>query len=356
MNAEDMFKKAVALGADTIHFVPNALPMVRIRGKIMPLSEYAILTHDEIHSILELLCNDQQMQVLETEGVLNFGYSIPNVGRFRVNVVKQRGTYALVIKVYKLQFPSRESLGIPKQVYEKLLNSSGLFLVTGPSGSGKSTTLAALVKHIVENKHVHIMTIESPIEYLFKHEKGIVVQRDVGTDCQSIEEGLYSVMLNDPDVVMISSIEDDKALDMALRIAEAGKLVIAGYVTQNALTALERMMLSSSQSSSSLRRLQLANTLVGILSQQLLPKKDKDEQVMICELLLTNAAIKAHLSTNQLFEIHNSLIAGRKQGMISMDADLFDKYSQDLIHREVMYHYCHDADYIRRLENSKSRV
>lgn len=352
MTAEQLIKDAVSLSATHVHLVSNSRPMARVHGQMIPFSQYEIMDQNDLDTLLMGICSKEQYKKLEAVGELNFGYSIASVGRFRINVLKQRGTFAISIRVHKITIPSNEELNIPNQVFEVLSNQTGLFLVTGPSGSGKSTTIAAILRHLLSKKSLHVITVESPIEYLLKHDLGIVLQRDVGIDCQSISQGLEGAMLHDPDVVMISEVEDDLTLDLALKIAESGKLVIAGYATKNTITALERMLLSEHEA---IRRHQLASTLLGILSQQLIPKLNSSQEVLVCELLLANPAIKMHIQSNQLFEIQNSLLAGRKQGMIAMDAHLFEKYETGEIDLDSLFRFCQDSDYIRRLEKTKEQ-
>lgn len=350
MTAEGLIKEAVGLGATHIHLVSHSRPMARVHGHMMPLPSHDLMVHSDLNELLISICSKEQYEALETVGELNFGYSIPSVGRFRINVLKQRGTYAISIRIHKILIPDQEVLDIPKQVFDALANQTGLFLVTGQSGSGKSTTIAAILRHILNEKSVHVITVESPIEYLLKHDQGIVLQRDVGIDCQSIAQGLEGAMLHDPDVVMISEIEDDHTLDLALKLAESGKLVVAGYATKNAITALERMLLSEHEA---IRRHQLSSSLLGILAQQLVPKSHSKEDILVCELLLVNSAIRMHIQSNQLSEIQNSLVAGRKQGMIAMDAHLFERYEKSQIDVDTLYQFCQDKEYIRRLEKSK---
>lgn len=342
-----IINQAVAEGADHIHLVVNAKPMIRYKTKIRSF-DMEPLTALDLKSFVEMYTPDDSMELLEKKGEVNYAYAITDVGRFRINVLKQRGTYSVSIRVHKLELPQANSLSIPDKTYEIIKQKSGLFLVAGPSGSGKSTTLATLAKFILSQESVQLITVESPIEYLLKHDKGIILQREVGIDCSDIYTGLLSASLHDPDVLIISEISDDATMDLALKIAESGKLVIAGYTARNSIASLERMMLTD-PIRMALRQYQLASNLTGILAQQLIETCGVGEIVMVPELLIVNDAIRTHIRGNQLSEIQNSLISGRKQGMISMDMSLFTLYTQGFLDYDKLMQYSIDHDYTRRL-------
>lgn len=347
-----LIRNAVENGATNIHIAPGAQPLIRINGKIRQMEDEQILLHDNVLSILKELCTEVQLETLNQNGELYFGYSIPEVGRFRVNVIKQRGSFSLSIRILKLVIPDKSELGLPEHLYELLEKGQGLFLVSGASGSGKSTTIASLIQHINSTKRVHIMTIEAPIEYLFKHDRSIVIQRDVGTDCADFYEGLSSAMLHDPDVIMISEINSERMQDLALKLAEAGKLVIAGYSGVNAISALGSFLFSEQTERKQIRKHKLASVLLGIISQQLVPSKDQDNRILGYELLLMNNVVKSNIISDNLTEIQNTLIAGRRQGMVSMDASLYEMYSNGVITKDTLYRFCTDAELVKRLEKS----
>ncbi len=353
MEIDVIIRQAVAEGADNIHFVTNATPMMRVKGKMKAIGE-DLLKPETVESILTVICDSSQLESLASSGELNFGYAITGVGRFRINVLKQRGSYAVSVRIHKLIVPPTHLLGIPRHLIDVLKQRKGLFLVTGPSGCGKSTTMAALLNNWLSGEPQHVITVESPIEYLLRHDQGIVLQRDVGIDCADIHSGLKGAALHDPDVIMLSEIPDEQTLNLALKLAEAGKCVIAGYQASSAIGALERLLVAD-PSREALRKHQLTSALTGVLAQRLVPRKDADDRVLACELLLINPAIKTHLQHDQLAEIQNSLIAGRKQGMVSLDASLFKLYEEALISRETLMEHAVDKEYIRRLENTYQR-
>jgi len=348
-------KAAIEQNASDIHIAPNAKPMLRINGVLQVFEDSNVLTHEDVDESVKTLCDDNQLESLNRTGELNFSFSIPDYGRFRVNIVKQRGTYSISIRILKLIIPTKETLGLPSVLFEMASHNRGLMIVCGASGSGRSTTMAAILQHLNETKKFNIITVESPIEYLFKHNQSLLVQRDVGTDCDSIYEGVKSIMRHDPDVVMISDISDESVMELALQIAESGRLVIAGLSSINAVTSIESIIASALPARIENRKLKLASNLLAIIAQQLVPSKRDDTRLLVYELLLPNAAIRSHILTGTFTELRNTLNVGKKQGMLSMDADLIDKYYAGEITQETLYKFCLDTEYVKRLEKSGIR-
>ncbi len=352
MRHEYLIKAAIERNASDIHIAPNAKPMLRINGVLQEFEDSEVLTHEDITNGVENLCDDNQLDALNRSGEQNFSFSIPDYGRFRVNIVKQRGTYSISIRILKLVIPTKETLGLPSVIFELASQKRGLMIVCGASGSGRSTTMAAILQHLNETQKFNIITVESPIEYLFKHDQSLLVQRDVGTDCDSIYEGVKSIMRHDPDVVMISDISDESVMELALQIAESGKLVIAGLSSINAVTSIETIIASAMPARIENRKLKLASNLLAIIAQQLVPSKQDDTRLLVYELLLPNAAIRSHILSSTFTELRNTLNVGKKQGMLSMDANLFDKFQANDISHETLYKFCLDTEYVKRLEKN----
>lgn len=352
---EEMIREAILKNASDIHIAPKARPMLRVNGRLTTFDDIDVLSSDAIDEMIAQLCEPNQIEALQISGETNFSFSIPDSGRFRVSVIKQRGTFSISIRLFKLTVPSKETLGLPDVIFDLIESGRGLLVVSGASGSGRSTTMAALLSHLNENKALNIITVESPIEYLFKHDKSLILQRDVGSDCHSLYEGLISAQKHDPDVVMISDISDEKVLELAVQLAESGKLVIAGLPSMNTVTTIEAMISSSKPERLESRKHKLAGNILAIISQQLVPSNKSQDRLLIYELLLPNAAIRSHIITNTLVELKNTLIVGKKQGMISMDAHLFERYVAGDITQEVLYKYGQDLEFIKRLERNMSR-
>ncbi len=356
MDHLDLIKKAIELNASDIHVAPNAKPMLRINGTLHSIKEADVLTHEMIYENVKELCDEAQLLRLNDKGEVNFSFSITELGRFRVNIVKQRGTYSISIRILKLTIPSKEILGLPDIIFDLTKHGRGLLLVSGASGSGRSTTMAALVQALNENHKLNIITVESPIEYLFKHGDSLVLQRDVGTDCDSIYEGVRSIMRHDPDVVMISDISEEPVIELALQIAESGKLVIAGLPSINAVTSIETLIASAKPERIESRKLKLSSNLLAIVAQQLVPSKHDEHRVLCYELLLPNAAIRAHIMASSFMELRNTLIIGKKQGMVSMDTNLYEKFVAGEISKDALYKYCQDIEFIKRIEKSANKA
>ena len=355
MRREDLIKAAIELNASDIHIAPSARPMLRVNGMLQPITGSQVSSNESITEAVRDLCDDAQMKNLEATGELNFSFSVTEIGRFRVNIVKQRGTYSISIRILKLIIPSKESLGLPDSIFEIAEQGQGLLLVSGASGSGRSTTMAAIVQHLNEHHKLNIITVESPIEYLFKHGQSIVLQRDVGTDTVSLYEGVRSIMRHDPDVVVISDIGDDRITELALQIAESGKLVIAGLSSINSVTTIESLVASAKQERVVNRKLKLSHNLLGVISQRLVPGKHEDNRILVYELLLPNAATRTHIMSDALQELRNTLIVGKKQGMVNLDTNLFEKYIAGDISKETLYKYAQDIDYVKRMEKSANK-
>lgn len=329
--------------------------MLRINGVLQVFEDSKVLTPEDVFEDVKILCDENQIDALHSTGELNFSFSIPERGRFRVNIVKQRGTYSISIRILKLHIPSKETLGLPSVLFDLASQCRGLMIVCGAAGSGRSTTMAAILQHLNETQKFNIITIESPIEFLFKHNQSLVVQRDVGTDCDSIYEGVKSIMRHDPDVVMISDISDESVMELALQIAESGKLVIAGMSSINAVTSIESIIASALPARVESRKLKLSSNLLAIIAQQLVPSERDDTRLLVYELLLPNAAIRSHIMSGTFTELRNTLNVGKKQGMLSMDANLLDRYWAAEISKETLYKFCLDMEYVKRHEKHTVR-
>lgn len=351
MRHEDFIKKAIELNASDIHLAPFSQAMLRVNGSLL-CPEEEVLSNDQVFEAVRELCNEEQFEKLSKYGEISFSISMAEFGRFRVNIIKQRGSYSVSIRLLKMNIPQREILNLPEALYDIVNQKRGLLIVSGAAGSGRSTTMASLIQFLNEHQKMNIITIESPIEYLFKHNQSIVVQRDVGIDCDTLYDGVKSIMRHDPDVVMISDISDDSVLEAALQIAESGKLVIGGFASINAVTSVEAIVASANPDKVLSRKLKLASNLIGIFSQQLVPGIQDHQRILTYELLLSNSAIKSQISSGLYNEIRNTLTVSRKQGMMSMDLNLFERFQQGFITHETLYKYGQDLEYIKRLEKN----
>ena len=337
-------------GASDIHLVPGARPSLRINGKVKTLETHDACLYDDIQCFIDDIIPKHYVQKLEEVGEISFSYSQYELGRFRVNVVRQRGTLSMAIRILRLKIPELSELGLPEAFIKRMDLGRGLLIVSGPSGSGKSTTIASMIEAINQSQALHIITVEEPIEYLYRHQQSIILQREVGADCPKMLDGVLSAFNHDPDVLVISNLRDETVIDYALQVAESGKLVIAGMNAVNTRTALEKLISGARPEHMSSRKYKVSSTLQGILSQKLVPHISEEKRILSYELLLPNAAIKSYIYDNRWDDLPNALISGKKEGMCYMDHSLFNLFNACEITREVMLKYAHDLDYIKRLE------
>ena len=350
MDFESLLNGALLEGASDIHLVPNAVPTYRISGNIKVVKGFGSCGFEEIQAIVDDILPKHFTKQLEEIGEVSFSYSRFDLGRFRVNIVRQRGTLSMAIRVLKFEVPTFEELGLPSAFVKRLDWGRGLLIVSGPSGSGKSTTIAALLHEINMKNALHIMTVESPIEYLYRHGKSTILQREVGVDCPTMADGVISAFHHDPDILVISNLRDETVIDYALQVAESGKLVIAGMNAVNTRTALEKLISGARPEQIASRKYKVSTTLLGILSQKLVPHIGDEKRILSYELLLPNSTIKMYIDENRWEELPTAIISGQREGMKYMDHSLFSLYQKGEISREVMLKFAHDPDYLKRLE------
>lgn len=282
----EMLKAMVQARASDIHLQAGAPPVIRVDGKLKPFGNRP-LTPKDLEAIAKALLTPEQWEEVEYRKELDFAYTIPGVARFRCNLLRQRGSFGLVMRVVSEVIPSFEALGLPREVMEGLAaKERGLILVTGPTGSGKSTTLAALIDHINLHYAKNIITIEDPIEFLHKHKKSLVVQREVGLDTDSFYSGLKYAMRQDPDVILIGEMRDKETVEAALMAAQTGHLVLSTLHTLDAARTINRIIEFFPLHEHQQVRILLAESLLGILSQRLLPRADGKGRVLALEVLI----------------------------------------------------------------------
>lgn len=278
MTIDDLLIRARKMGASDVHVTVGIPPKCRVNGELVTLMEGRILPADS-KALVEQMIPGRLVERFNREGEVDFSYAIKGVGRFRVNIFKQRGTMSFVIRLVNTEIPSPESLGLPQSVLELVKKKRGLILVTGPTGSGKSTTLASLIHIINQTQNKHIITLEDPIEYLHSHEKSIVNQREVGIDTQSYAGALRAALREDPDIILVGEMRDLDTIATAVTAAETGHLVLSTLHTIGAVPTIERIIDVFPMNQQAQIRLQLATLLEAIISQQLLPTADRKGRV-----------------------------------------------------------------------------
>ena len=350
MDIYDILRKAVELKCSDVHISVGMPPAVRLNGSLMRISDEP-LTSDQTQQFARALLNDEQWQVFQERGEIDFSLSIAGVHRFRVNAYKQRGSCSLAIRLVNLRIPSFEELGLPPVVQEFAYKKSGLVLVTGPTGSGKSTTLAAIVNKINMERAAHVITLEEPIEYLHRHQKSIVNQREVGSDTKSFAAGLRAALRQDPDVILIGEMRDLETISIALTAAETGHLVLSTLHTIGAAKTIDRIIDVFPPHQQQQVRFQLSTVLEGVISQQLIPRKDGTGRVAAVEVMVVTPAIRNLIREGKTYQITNVIQTGARLGMKTMDQALLELYSKGAISKEDALVYSVDMEHMKALIN-----
>lgn len=320
--------------ASDIHLSVESPPVLRIDGSLVQLKGDKISQKDmEIYS--NFLMDDQQTKRFAEFGELDLSYSLPGVGRYRVNAFRQRGSIGLVIRLIPSVIPSPEKLGLPPVSIEFARLHKGLVLVTGPTGSGKSTTLASLIDHINQTRTCHIVTLEDPIEYLHRHKLSIVNQREVGNDTQSFSNALRAVLRQDPDVILVGEMRDLETISTAITAAETGHLVFSTLHTNDATQSVDRMIDVFPPHQQQQIRVQLAAVLQGIMSQQLFPRADHKGRAVAIEVMLATPAVRSLIRDGKTHQLPTVMQTNAKLGMQTMDKAILDLVQKGLVSYEV---------------------
>ena len=290
-------------------------------GKLSPQKQ-AVLTPEDTEVFARTILSQDLWETLEKKREIDFSYAITDIARFRVNAFYQRNALSLAFRIISKDIPSVESLGIPGIAKKLVQQPHGLFLVTGPTGSGKSTSLAALIDYVNETMNRHIITLEDPIEYLHVHKQSIIEQREVGFDTLSFKDGLRASLRQDPDVILVGEMRDMDTISTAITASETGHLVLGTLHTSDAAGSIERMIDVFPAGQREQIRLMLANVLLGILSQRLLPTKKTNGRVAATEMLVNNAAVKNLIRAEKMHQIPNVLQTSMDQGMHTMEMSI----------------------------------
>ncbi len=337
----DVMKEATALGASDIHLAPASPVMYRVDGELVP-SETAFFKPFEIDNMLETMLTPEQRSDLKQNGELDFAYSIPGFSRLRLNVFRQRGTYALALRILSFEIPDPAKIGLPSTVMEFANKKRGLVLVTGATGSGKSTTLAALIGQIAKTYSKTIITLEDPVEYLHKHGKSMVLQREIGYDSLSYSNALRAALRQDPDVILVGEMRDLETISTAITAAETGHLVFSTLHTNSAAATIDRIVDVFPPYQQQQIRVQLASVIEGVVAQQLLPLQGSNGRVAAFEIMLANQAVRNLIREGKAFQIPSTMQTCKKEGMMTMDDAIYDLYMKNLITAEVALNFAHD--------------
>lgn len=341
--------------ASDLHLTVGRPPILRINGILYPQEDLPTLTREDIGRLILSNLTDEQRARFDAKWELDFSTSIPGLARFRVNIYKQRGSIGAALRCIPYEVPSLEELGIPPAVGNLVNKLQGLILVTGPTGAGKTTTLAAMVNVINENRACHILTVEDPIEFLHKHKKAIVNQREVGSDTHSFADALRAALREDPDVILVGEMRDLETIAIALTAAETGHLVLATLHTNSAAQTVDRIVDSFPPYQQGQIRLQVSATIEGIISQRLLPSSDGLRRVLALEVMIATSGIRNMIRDGKNYQIPSAIQMGGELGMRTMDASLKELYKSGLITLEEALKYVTDTEDFRRFARPETQ-
>ena len=316
--------------------------MLRLRGELRTIDGAPPLTKESLHEMMYEVLADNQKARFEEQWDLDFSVEVQNLGRFRVNVFRQRRGEGAVFRVIPSKIAPLEALGLPPILKELALRDRGLLLVTGPTGSGKSTTLAGMVDVINERRSAHIITLEDPIEYVHDHKNCVVNQREIGQNAKSFSSGLRAALREDPDVILVGEMRDLETISMALTAAETGHLVLATLHTSSAHQTVNRVIDVFSSDQQSQVRVQLAESLVGVVAQLLLPTADNKGRVPAVEVLVATPAVRNLIRETKIHQIPSAIQTGAKEGMQSLDQHLRELVKRGKITRETAQRWATD--------------
>ena len=349
MNLDEILSKGVSIGASDVHFTVGLAPMARQVGNLLPLSDYQRLSPADTKELLLGILNEDQKVKLVSRGEIDLSYSIAGVGRFRVNIYHQRGTIAGAFRTIPTEIRNLDELGIPRVVGTVADKQRGLYLVTGPTGSGKSTTLAAIIDMINTSKACHIITLEDPIEYLHKHNKAMVNQREIGSDSENFANALRAALREDPDVILVGEMRDPETTSIAVTAAETGHLILATLHTVDTVQTIDRIIDQFPAAQQGQIRIQLAGVLIGVMSQQLMPNKDNSGRVVAVEVMMATPAARNLIREGKTHQIYSVIQTGAKYGMQSMDSSLRDLFLTRKISKEEAISRAIDPEELRRM-------
>src|SRR3989440_1323989 len=346
---DELLEHMVARNASDLHVTVGTPPVIGVRGEVERVEEYAHLTPEETQELLYRILSSEQQKNLEIKRQLDFSHSIPGLARFRVNVYFQRESIGAAFRLIPAEIKTLEELGIPSTLHQLAEKPRGLVLVTGPTGSGKSTTLAAIIDEINRKRSEHILTIEDPIEFLHRHKRCIVNQREIGPDATSFAEALRAARRQDPDVILVGEMRDLETIATALTAAETGHLVFATLHTQDAPQTIDRVIDVFPAHQQQQIRVQLATSLQGVVTQQLVPLVGGQGRTVAVEVMVATPAVRNLIREGKVHQIYSSMQAGGRFGMRSMDQSLAELVLAGKISFDVAVERAANADDLRRL-------
>jgi len=337
-------------GASDLHLVVGRHPTLRIDGRLIPLSEEAILTPTDTQDMSDVLMGEDNKKKFLADGQLDLSYNFEDKVRFRVNVFFQQGYVSVAMRLIPKDIKRLEELGLPESLYDFTKFKQGLVLVVGPVGHGKSTTLAALIQEINHTQEKHIITIEDPIEYIYEQDKCIINQREVYQDAKSFESALKSVFREDANVVLVGELRDFESISIAMTGAETGHLIFATLHTNDSAQTVDRIIDVFPSHQQNQIRSQLANVLIGVVSQRLITKVDGGRTPAV-EIMIKNHAIENLIREDKAYQIDNVIETSLEQGMVSMDRSLAELVRRGTVSLDTALSFAKEPSSFQKLLN-----
>ncbi|HMO10270.1 MAG TPA: type IV pilus twitching motility protein PilT [Actinotalea sp.] len=346
----------IEIGGSDLHLTSGAQPMIRLDGGLRPLEGFPVMYADALQRTLYSVLSQKQRETFEEHLELDFAYAVRGVSRFRVNLYKQRDSIGAAFRMIPYEIKPLEDLGVPPVVANFAGLPRGLVLVTGPTGSGKSTTLAAIIDLANRSRNDHIMTVEDPIEFLHRHKKSLINQREVGADTHSFANALKHVLRQDPDIILVGEMRDLETIQVALTAAETGHLVFATLHTQDAAQTIDRIIDVFPAYQQDQIRTQLASALQGVVCQTLCKKANGKGRAVATEVMLATPAIRNLIREGKTHQIYSAMQAGASMGMHTLDQHLAELVKSSKITYEVALEKCHHVEDFNRLIGRTSRM
>jgi len=349
MDVFSLLRTGKSRRASDLHMVTDSPAVFRIDGSLEPADGVASLTAEDINEAFLQLTTPDERETFHRQLELDFGYTLPDVGRLRCNAAQQRGSISLAVRLLPPKIPTIDELELPAICKELAVKPRGLVVITGPTGSGKSTTMAAMIQHLNNNETRHVVTIEDPIEYVYPSIKCAITQRQLGSDTLSFANALKHILRQDPDVILVGEMRDADTADAVLTVAETGHFILTTGHAPSATQSMERIIDLFPPHQRHLAQTRLASLLIGVMCQVLVPRADGSGRIAAVEVMLGNPAAKSLIREGKIYQLPNVIRTHRDIGMISLDEALVSLYLKGIITGETVLDVCNERAEVEKL-------